>query len=126
MTDPDLTGPQLTGSGVTGTATTHEERDRRGLAVGTLLGVLLLAAGIAVLTPWHPLGADVPVHPDVRQGFTAAEVQRAAAFRDALGAWPYVALVLAVAVPWVVFAVLGRPRRRPARPSAAPVPAAPA
>jgi len=94
VTGPDVTGPS-----------------RRGLAVGTLAGALLLAVGVAVLTPWHPLGVDVPVHPDVRQGFTAAEVQRAAAFRDALGAWPYVALVLAVAVPWVVFVLLGRRRR---------------
>ncbi|MGN6636436.1 MAG: M48 family metalloprotease [Oryzihumus sp.] len=92
---------------------------RRALAVGALVGLALLGVAIAVLTPWHPLGADVPVRPDVAGAFTPAEVQRAAAFRDALGAWPYVALVLSVAVPWVVFAVLLRRRDRSA-PTAPP------
>ena len=121
-TDPGATGPDVAGPDVAGPDLA--DRGRRGLAVGTLAGALLLAVGVAVLTPWHPLGVAVTVHPDVRQGFTAAEVQRAAAFRDALGVWPYVALVLALAVPWVVFAVLGR-RRRGDTPSTAPTAPAP-
>lgn len=80
--------------------------NRRAIGVGTLVGAVVLAVAILALTPWHPLGAGAPaVHGDASRSFTPAEIARAARFRDRLGPWPYVALLLALAVPWVV--VLG-------------------
>jgi STE24 endopeptidase len=73
-------------------------------------GLLVLAMGL--LTPWQPLGAGSGlIRPDLNAAFTAGEIARAASFRSALGAWPYVGITLAVAVPWCVLAVLSRPAR---------------
>lgn len=77
---------------------------------------MLTVLGLAtwLLTPWHPLGsggAGGGVHPDLNAAFTAGEIARAASFRSALGAWPYVALVLVVAVPWGVLVVFSRSAR---------------
>ena len=91
---------------------TGEATGRRALAVGAAGGTLLLAAGVALLTPWHPLGTPAAVHPDLAADFTAAEVTRAATFRAALGPWPFVALALAVAVPWLLLLLLRPGDRR--------------
>ena len=94
---------------------------RRLLAVGAAVGAALLAAGAAVLTPWHPLGGPAAVRPDVRSSFTPAEVHRAAAFRADLGPWPFVSLAVTVALPWVVLLLLWRRESRAgAGPSATP------
>lgn len=95
---------------------------RRALAVGAAVGAALVAAGVAVLTPWQPLGAPAAVRPDVAADFTAAEVHRAAAFRADLGPWPFVALALGVAVPWALLLLLRRRDRAGGRDGQEPSP----
>lgn len=83
------------------------------LLASALVAVAVLVAAVALLTPWQPLGAQGPaVQPDVGHAFTAAEIARAAALRQRLGPWPYVALLLALAVPWVLFAAVTARRGR--------------
>jgi STE24 endopeptidase len=73
-------------------------------------GALGLAVGL--LTPWQPLGdGGGVVRPDLSSAFTAGEIAKAAGFRAALGAWPYVGIALAVLVPWCVLVVLSRSDR---------------
>lgn len=78
-------------------------------------GVLGLTMGL--LTPWQPLGAGSSgVRPDLSAAFSAGEIARAASFRSALGAWPYLGIVLGTAVPWGVWVnwatFSGSPRSR--------------
>ena len=86
--------------------------NRRLLLYTCLVAWVLLGLAVVFLTPWQPLGAlDGVVRPDLNAAFTADEIARAASFRAALGYWPYVGITLAVAVPWVVFAVCSRSAR---------------
>jgi STE24 endopeptidase len=74
----------------------------------------LAGLAMALLTPWQPLGTGGGVvRPEVK-AFTAGEIARAASFRSALGAWPFVGIILAVAVPWGVLTFLSRSARLPA------------
>lgn len=78
-------------------------------------GVLGLTMGL--LNPWQPLGAGSGgVRPDLSAAFSAGEIARAASFRSALGAWPYLGIVLGTAVPWGVWVswatFSGSPRSR--------------
>lgn len=72
-------------------------------------GVLGLA--IWLLTPWQQPGAGGVVRPGLSAVFTPGEIARAAGFRSALGAWPYLGIALAVAVPWGVLVVVSRSAR---------------
>ena len=86
--------------------------NRRRLLYTCLAMCGLLGLVVALLTPWQPLGAaGGVVRPDLSSAFTPDEIAHAAGFRAALGVWPYVGMMLAVAVPWVVLAVLSRPAR---------------
>jgi STE24 endopeptidase len=81
----------------------------RPLLVCTVLAAVVVAVVVGWLTPWQPLGAGAPpVHPDVRASFGEHQVARAERFRDALGPWPYVALLLQVLVPWGVVVAAAR------------------
>jgi STE24 endopeptidase len=86
--------------------------NRRWLLYTCLAMCGLLGLVVALLTPWQPLGAaGGVVRPDLSSAFTPDEIARAAGFRAALGVWPYLGMVSAVAVPWFVLAVLSRPAR---------------
>lgn len=76
-------------------------------AVAWQVGVLaaLLAAvliAIALTTPWHPLGATMPVPPspvDPALDFTSAQIAREEAFHAALRPWSYASMGVGILVP---------------------------
>ena len=86
--------------------------NRRRLLYTGLAAWGLLGLGLVLLIPWQPLGpGGGVVRPDLNASFTADQIARAASFRAALGPWPYVGIMLAVAVPWGLFAFFSRPAR---------------
>lgn len=86
--------------------------NRRRLLYSCVAACGALGLAVGLLTPWQPLGAGGGVvRPDLSSAFTPSEIAKAAGFRAALGAWPYVGIALAVLVPWCVLAVLSRSAR---------------
>lgn len=88
---------------------------RRWLYATTAIAFALTAVLVALLTPWHPLGAGAPaVHTDARS-FTAAEVARLDAYHAALGPWPFVSMLAGALAPWAVWVLAHRLRHNKVR-----------
>jgi STE24 endopeptidase len=86
--------------------------NRRRVVLTCLAAWGLFGLTVAVLIPWWPLGRDAPtVRPDLHATFTAIEIAKVAGFRSALGPWPYVGILLSIAVPWCLYAVCYRSLR---------------
>lgn len=85
----------------------------RPVAAGAVLATTLLVLAVALLTPWQPLPTGAPlVRPDLATAFTPAQVARAAAYRSAIGPWPYFSLLATLAAAWGLWALAGRVRWR--------------
>lgn len=90
----------------------YARMNRRGLLYTCLSMWGVLAVAMGLLTPWQPFGAGGGgVRPDLSAVFSAGEIARAASFRSALGAWPYLGIALDVVVPWGVLVVFSRSMR---------------
>ena len=91
--------------------------DLRPVAAGAVLATTLLVLAVALLTPWQPLPAGAPpVRPDLATAFTPEQVAHAAAYRSAIGPWPYLSLLATIAAAWGLWALAGRVRWRGPRP----------
>ena len=89
----------------------------RAVAAGAILATLALVAAAWVLTPWEVLPEVAPaVRPDLSAAFTSAQVARAAAYRSAIGPWPYVSLLATVAAAWLFWRLSRRLPWRGPRP----------
>lgn len=92
----------------------------RPLALGALASTILLALAVVVLTPWDPLPAGAPpVVRDLAGSFSAEEIARSAAYRRAIGPWPYLSLVATTAGAWALWLLSRRLRWRGPWPVAA-------
>jgi len=82
--------------------------DRRKVLLAGVVALVTTITALVLLTPWQPLGSAGRVTPLLTADFTPAQIVRAQSFRARLGPWPYLAIMVSLAVPWVVLVAAGR------------------
>jgi STE24 endopeptidase len=81
----------------------------RAVGAAGIAAAACLAAAVAVLTPWQPLPEGAPpVRPDLASAFTAEQVARLDRYREVLGPWGALSVLLGIAVAWLAVWVAAR------------------